>query len=154
MPDRRVNAARKRGRPPAHSSTRRYRRTRNDHARELAEDYVELIDDLIRDTGEARAVDLAARLGVSHVTVTNTVSRLKRQGLVTSEPYRSIFLTPEGKKLAGTARSRHTLVLEFLLSLGVPPKDAEADAEGIEHHLSPSTLEAIQRYLNQAAKAD
>lgn len=124
-----------------------YKKTREDHARELAEDYVELIDDLIRETGEARAVDIAARLGVTHVTVTNAVGRLKRDGLVTSEPYRSIFLTKEGKKLADKARKRHELVVAFLLEIGVPPADAEIDAEGIEHHVSSATLDAMKRFL-------
>ena len=125
-----------------------FRRTRSDHAQETAEDYVELIDDLIAETGEARAVDLSRRLGVTHVTVTKTIARLKREGLVTSAPYRSVFLTPRGKGLAEKARQRHHLLVEFLLALGVPRKDAEADAEGIEHHLSPRTLSAIRRFLH------
>lgn len=124
-----------------------HRRTREDHARELAEDYVELIGDLISETGEARAVDIAARLGVTHVTVANTINRLKRADLVTSEPYRSIFLTKEGKRLADAARERHTLVLNFLLALGVAPTEAELDAEGIEHHLGAGTLQAMKRFL-------
>ena len=70
----------------------RFSRTRADHSRELAEDYVELIDELITEKGEARAVDLADRLGVSHVTVSRTVRRLMRDGYVSAEPYRSIFL--------------------------------------------------------------
>ena len=131
------------------NSARGHRRTRADHAQEIAEDYVELIDDLIRATGEARAVDIAARLGVTHVTVTNTVSRLKKSGLVTSKPRRSIFLTETGKALADAARSRHVVVIEFLLALGVPAADAEVDAEGIEHHLSPATLEAMRRFLRK-----
>ena len=60
---------------------------------EIAEDYVELIADLIDATGEARAVDLASRLGVTNATVNNAITRLQREGLVHSEPYRSIFLT-------------------------------------------------------------
>jgi DtxR family manganese transport transcriptional regulator len=124
-----------------------YRRVRADHATELAEDYVELIDDLISETGEARAVDLANALGVSHVTVTKAVARLQRDGLVTSAPYRSIFLTDEGRKLANASRERHRLVVQFLMAVGVPERDAEADAEGIEHHISPATLSAMKRYL-------
>ena len=124
-----------------------YRRARADHARELAEDYVELIDELIHATGEARAVEIAARLGVSQVTVTNTISRLKRAGLVRSEPYRSVFLTAKGKLLAEKARTRHRVVLDFLVALGVGRADAELDAEGIEHHLSEATLAAMKRYL-------
>ncbi len=134
---------------PSEHMTNGYRRTRSDHAQETAEDYVELIDDLIRDTGEARAVDVARRLGVTHVTVTKTLARLKREGLLTSEPYRSIFLTPKGKRLADRSRQRHELVVDFLLALGVPRTDAETDAEGIEHHISPRTLQAMKRYIGR-----
>ena len=132
------------------NTTNGYRRTRSDHARETAEDYVELIDDFIRQTGEARAVDVARRLGVTHVTVTKTLGRLKREGLIKSQPYRSIFLTAKGKRLADKSRKRHELVVEFLLALGVPRKDAETDAEGIEHHISPRTLQAMKRFAARA----
>jgi DtxR family manganese transport transcriptional regulator len=124
-----------------------HRRTRLDHARELAEDYVELIDHLIREHGEARAVDIARHLGVTHVTVTKSIGRLRREGLVTAEPYRSIFLTPDGRELARQARERHRLVLDFLLAIGVPRSDAETDAEGVEHHVSRRTLEAMRRFV-------
>lgn len=127
----------------------RYVRTRDDHSRELAEDYVELIDDLINESGEARAVDIAHRLGVSNVTVTKAISRLKREGLVTTQPYRAIFLTEAGQQLADESRRRHQMVLEFLLALGVPKKHAELDAEGIEHHLSPATLECMRKFVRR-----
>src|SRR5262245_59196219 len=77
------------------------RRTRRKHASETAEDYVEAIADLFDANGEARVVDLARRLGVSHVTVNRTVARLQRDGFVTAQPYRAIFLTPAGRRLAG-----------------------------------------------------
>lgn len=134
-----------------HVQTNGYARTRQDHARELSEDYVELIDTLIHETGEARAVDLAARLGVAHVTVTKTIGRLKAEGLVTSEPYRSIFLTAKGQRLANHARKRHETVLDFLLALGVPRAVAAVDAEGIEHHVSPRTLEAMRRFIARSS---
>ena len=107
--------------------TNGYRRTRSDHAQETAEDYVELIDDLIRKAGEARAVDVARSLGVTHVTVTKTLARLKREGLLTSEPYRSIFLTPKGKLLADRSRQRQELVGDLLLAFGVTRNAAETD---------------------------
>jgi len=147
MTTKRKTTRRKKTHRAAENTARRHRRTRSDHASELAEDYVELIDELIDETGEARAVDLARRLGVTQVTVTKTIERLKREKLVTSEPYRSIFLTDAGRKLARTVRQRHETVLQFLLSLGVPPRDAEADAEGIEHHISPATLGVMRRFL-------
>jgi DtxR family manganese transport transcriptional regulator len=125
----------------------RFQRTREDHSRETAEDYVELIDTLIREQGEARAVDLAERLGISQVTVSKTVRRLAREGLVSAQPYRSIFLTPAGEAMARASRERHALVQEFLRALGVSPKTAENDAEGIEHHVSEETLEGMRRFL-------
>jgi DtxR family manganese transport transcriptional regulator len=125
-------------------------RTRQDHAQELAQDYVELIADLIERKGEARVVDLARQLGVTHVTVNRAVARLQRSGLVSSEPYRAIFLTPTGQRLARESRERHDLVARFLTALGVPVAVAESDAEGIEHHVSRETLRAFRAYLDRS----
>src|SRR3546814_6044389 len=75
-------------------------RIRRAHQTEIAEDYVEMISDLIAARGEARAVDLAERFGVTQATVNKTVARLQRDGLVTTRPYRSIFLTEAGVELA------------------------------------------------------
>ncbi len=134
---------------PSQSSADRFHRTRSDHSRENAEDYVELIESLISEKGEARAVDLAERLGLSHVTVSKTIQRLQREGYVTTQPYRSIFLTEKGRHLAVHSRARHELVLAFLVKLGVSDAIAEIDAEGIEHHVSEETLEAMRRFLGQ-----
>jgi DtxR family manganese transport transcriptional regulator len=122
-------------------------RTRRDHSQELAQDYVELIADLIARQGEARVVDVARRLGVTHVTLNRTIRRLQRDGLVSAEPYRAIFLTAAGQRLARESRERHDLVVRFLVALGVPPAVAESDAEGIEHHVSRETLRAFREYL-------
>ena len=129
-----------------------FRRVRDAHQTEVVEDYVELIADLIVETGEARVVDLANRLGVSNATVNNTIQRLQRDGLVTSKPYRSIFLTEEGHELATASRERHDLVRDFLVSLGVPEGIAEADAEGVEHHVSDETLAAFRKHLTKTAR--
>ncbi len=125
----------------------RFQRTRDDHRRERAEDYLEMIAGLIEERGEARAVDLAERMGVTHVSVGKTVKRLQDEGYVTSLPYRSIFLTDEGKAIAEAAKARHLLVHDFLVSIGVPHEAAETDAEGIEHHVSEATLDAMRRAL-------
>lgn len=140
--------------PDRHPSTAAqaasHARTRKAHASELAEDYVEIVADLIATTGEARVVDIAQRLGVSHVTVVRTLARLQKLGLVTTRPYRSIFLTGEGARLAEASRRRHEIVLNFLLSLGVPSAIAHTDAEGIEHHVSPQTLAAFEAASRRA----
>jgi DtxR family manganese transport transcriptional regulator len=137
----------------ANRQAERFRRVRDAHQTELAEDYVELIADLIDRTGEARVVDLAGRLGVTNATVNNTIQRLQRDGLVTSKPYRSIFLTGKGQQLAIASRERHDLVREFLIALGVEREVADADAEGIEHHVSEATLDAFRYYLRKHRRA-
>lgn len=125
----------------------RFRTTREAHSRETAEDYVELVGSLIEEKGEARTVDLAAAMGVSQVTVTKTLRRLQRDGLIHMQPYRSIFLTEEGQALAAECKSRHELVTRFLLALGVSQQTAETDAEGIEHHVSQETLTSMDAFL-------
>jgi len=135
------------GPPPTHASARHQRRTRQAHAEERAQDYVEAIAALIHSTGEARTTGLAKSLGVSHVTVIRTVQRLQRLGLVTTQPYRPVTLTPSGRRLAARAKARHQTVIAFLTALGVSPEAAAADAEGIEHHVSPETLAAFERFL-------
>ena len=124
-----------------------FRRTRAAHRSETAEDYVELIAELIGARGEARAVDLAARLGISQATVANTLARLQREGLIEHRPYRSVFLTDVGRDLAERARRRHRLVVAFLGALGLSEETAARDAEGIEHHVSEETLEAFARFV-------
>jgi DtxR family manganese transport transcriptional regulator len=126
-------------------------RTRRDHSQELAQDYVEMIAELIAKTGEARLIDLARGLGVTHVTASRTLQRLQRQGLVTTQPYRSIFLTAPGRNLAKESRNRHEVVVRFLISLGVPSNVAESDAEGIEHHVSRETLAAFLKHLERGS---
>src|SRR5208282_366278 len=124
-----------------------FRRSRRDHAHETAQDYAEAIADLTATQGEARVTELARRLGVTHVTVNRTLARLQRVGYVNTQPYRAIFLTDAGRKLAEESKQRHETVLAFLQSLGIPERVAKMDAEGIEHHVSPDTLAAFKNAL-------
>ncbi len=123
-----------------------FRQVREAHRRELIDDYVELISDLIAETGEARQVDMAARLGVSQPTVAKMLKRLASVGLIAMIPWRGVSLTEEGEKLAQASRERHQIVENFLLALGVSPDIARRDAEGIEHHVSEETLETFRRF--------
>ena len=118
----------------------RHQRTRADHASEIAEDYCEAIAEIDINGDGCRVKDLAHRFGVSHVTVVRTVKRLERDGLVETEPYKPIRLTNRGRRLAASCRERHETVYRFLRALGVDARTAAVDAEGIEHHVSPSTL--------------
>lgn len=133
---------------PVPASARRHKRLRSQHATEIAEDYVEAISEIIEAKGEARVVDLSKHFGVSHVTVIRTVERLQEQDLVSTAPYRAIALTETGESMARKSRDRHQLVLDFLLSLGLSRDTAETDAEGIEHHVSAETLEAMRRFVD------
>jgi DtxR family transcriptional regulator, manganese transport regulator len=133
--------------PAELAQARRFSKTRSAQSGALLEDYVELIADLLTTSGEARPTDVARRLGVSHATAIKTISRLKREGLATGRPYRGVFLTQQGQKLAARVRARHRLVVSVLLAMGVPAEAAEADAEGIEHHISESTLKAFAQFL-------
>ena len=125
---------------------------RQAHQMESTEDYVELIDDLIRSQGEARLVEVAERLGISQPSASKTLARLQREGFVTSEPYRSIFLTEAGKQLADESRARHDLVYRFLLAIGVSDETARRDSEGVEHHASQETLDAFKKIINAEEK--
>ena len=124
-----------------------FSRTRADHSSELAEDYCELIAELIDEKGEARGTDIAMRMGVANATVAKTMKRLAEQGLIEQEPYRAIFLTADGWHKAEDVKRKHAIVENFLLALGVSPKVAGVDAEGIEHHVSEETVKAMARYL-------
>jgi DtxR family manganese transport transcriptional regulator len=117
----------------------------------LLEDYVELIADLLTTEGEARSADIAHRLGVSHTTTVKTIGRLKWLGLVTARPYRGVFLTEAGSVLAERVHARHRLVVDLLVAVGAQTEAAESDAEGIKHHVSDETLEALARFLKLRA---
>lgn len=127
-------------------------RARAAHRSEVAEDYVELIADLIDAHGEARLVEMAKHLGITQATVSTTVSRLQRDGLVEHRPYRSIFLTEAGRDLAQIARRRHRLVVAFLRALGLAEDTARRDAKGIEHHVSEETLKAFSRFVEAGSR--
>ncbi len=134
---------------PSAQQAEALRRSRRDRSLEIAQDYVEAIADLAVSVGEARLTDLARRLGVTHVTVNRTLGRLQQAGYVHTKPYRAIFLTDAGQKLAAESKRRHETVAAFLRSLGISDKTAELDAEGIEHHVSPETLAAFERRLKK-----
>lgn len=133
--------------PQTHA--RQYSYVRKAHETELIEDYVELIADLIDAKGEARAVELAQRMGVTQATVGKMIRRMTETGLVTSQPYRSIFLTEAGHDMARASRERHIVVLRFLRALGVSADTARQDAEGVEHHVSDETIEIMRRFADK-----
>ena len=125
-----------------------FRETRNNRQYEIAEDYTELIDDLIKNTGHARVCDIAREMGISHVSVLKTLKKLKRDGFI-EENSNAIELTPEGMNMAAFSKKKHVILTEFLSKLGVPEHVAATDVEGIEHHISPITLNAIDAFMKK-----
>ena len=123
-----------------------FTKVRNAHKTENTEDYLELISDLLNKNGEARIVDIANKLNIAQATANKTIKRLQSQGYVKKEPYRSIFLTVKGQKIASQSKKRHKTVYNFLINLGVNQKTAEEDSEGIEHHVSNKTLEKMEKF--------
>jgi DtxR family manganese transport transcriptional regulator len=123
-----------------------FKKVRDAHRTENTEDYLEIIADLLNTKGEARIVDIASKLDIAQATANKTIQRLQNQGFVKKEPYRSIFLTLKGQEVASVSKKRHIIVLTFLKNLGLDARTAEADAEGIEHHVSDKTLKKMEQF--------
>ena len=113
------------------------------------EDYLERILELINSKGYARVVDIASALKISQASVTNMVQRLGTEGLLKYEKYRGLVLTKAGEKLARNIAHRHKLLTEFLKLLGLDDRVIYHDVEGMEHHISPPTLRAIEALVGQ-----
>jgi DtxR family transcriptional regulator, manganese transport regulator len=133
--------------PPA--TARHHQRVRRQHQRELAQDYVEAIFSLGRESGAVRVVDLQSVFGVSHVTVIRALGRLEEQGFVRRPRRGQIELTQAGREIAEQSYERHQLVKAFLLAIGVSEAAADADSEGLEHHLGAETLDAMRRFIER-----
>lgn len=116
------------------------------------EDYLERILELVTTKGYARVVDIAASLQISQASVTNMLQRLDAEGFINYEKYRGLMLTEAGEAVARAIAQRHELLTDFLTLLGVPSEVREHDIEGIEHHMSPSTLLAIESLTMELKK--
>ena len=123
-----------------------FSKVRNAHRTENTEDYLELVAELLNSKGEARIVDIAENLGIAQATANKTIQRLHSQGYIKREPYRSIFLTYKGQRIASESKKRHNIVYNFLRNLGLDKNTASEDAEGIEHHVSEKTLRKMDNF--------
>ena len=115
------------------------------------EDYLERIRELIRTKGYARVVDIAAELKISQASVTSMIQRLDAEGLVKYEKYRGMVLTGAGEEVAARIAHRHALLTDFLRQLGLPDAVIAHDVEGLEHHVSPETFQAIEALTRHLA---
>ena len=111
------------------------------------EDYLEVIHVLLQTNKIARIRDIAAALTVKMPSVARAVAELKKQGLVSQEPYSGVELTEEGKRVAVVILNRHLLLRQFLIHLGVSDDNANTDACNMEHILSAETLAKIEEFM-------
>jgi Mn-dependent DtxR family transcriptional regulator len=115
------------------------------------EDYLERILELINTKGYARVVDIAESLKISQASVTNMIQRLDGEGLLKYEKYRGLALTASGEALAKNITRRHQILTDFLRLFGLDEDVIYHDVEGMEHHISPPTMKAIEALTNQLA---
>jgi len=108
-----------------------------------AEDYLERIDELIEEKGYARVVDIASSLKVKQASVTSMVQKLGEAGYLKYEKYRGLILTDKGREVARRIRNRHETLSRFFSLFDLDPESQRQDIEGIEHHLSPDTVEIL-----------
>lgn len=118
---------------------------KDDHPTISQDDYLERILELNERKGYARIIDLAADLDVSQPSASAMVKRLAQAGLLRREAYRGFVLTPAGHKRAAYIHDRHKVLAAFFETIGVEARTASRDIDGIEHHLSPQTVEALKR---------
>lgn len=108
-----------------------------------AEDYLERIHELIEDKGYARVVDIASSLKIRQASVTSMVQKLGEAGYLKYEKYRGLILTHKGREIARKIQSRHATLSRFFSLFGLDAETQRRDIEGIEHHLSPATVEVL-----------
>ncbi len=108
-----------------------------------AEDYLERIHELIQDKGYARVVDIASSLKVKQASVTSMVQKLDELGFLKYEKYRGLVLTDKGREVAKQIQNRHATLSRFFSLIGLSAETQQEDIEGIEHHLSPATVDVL-----------
>jgi Mn-dependent DtxR family transcriptional regulator len=109
-----------------------------------AEDYLERIHELIQEKGYARVVDIASSLQVKQASVTSMVQKLGELGYLNYEKYRGLILTPKGREVAAGIQKRHEALSRFFTLFGLDEETQKHDIEGIEHHLSPATVQVLE----------
>lgn len=112
------------------------------------EDYLEVIYELLKEKGYVKSKDISRILNVKASTVTIMLKALAEKKLINYEKYGGITLTEEGIKKAEEISRKHKIIIDFLLLLGIDEKQANLEAEGIEHIISDETLRKIEKLYN------
>ncbi len=134
--------------PAEGTQARRFGKTRSAQSTALLEDYVELIADLLESEGEARPTDIARRLGVSHATAIKTIARAQARRASPPRGPIAACSSPRRARRWRIACGRGTGSWSICCARSAcQAKPAEADAEGIEHYVSETTLKAFAQFL-------
>ena len=104
---------------------------------------MERIHELIETKGNAHVADIAQSLNVGQPSVTSMVQKLADAGYLRYEKYRSLTLTDDGRAIAERIRDRHAVLASFFTLFDLDDETQARDIEGIEHHLSPDTLNTL-----------
>jgi Mn-dependent DtxR family transcriptional regulator len=120
--------------------------------RASAEDYLETILLLTRKNGTVRSIDIVDDMGFSKPSVSVAMKKLRENELITMDEDGRITLTENGRQAAEQVYERHTLLYDWLVSIGVSEKTATLDACRLEHILSRESFSAIKRQHEGRAK--
>lgn len=119
------------------------------HIQESGEMYLETILILSKQGGKVRSVDVGEYMGFSKPSVSRAIGILKQGGYVTVEKDGNLLLTENGRQVAEKIYERHTLLTDYLVSIGVERQIAAEDACKIEHDISDASFEAIKRHAEK-----
>lgn len=114
---------------------------------ESGEDYLEAILVLEREKGSVRAIDIARHLEYSKPSVSRAMGVLRENGYLTVDEAGAIHLTEEGRRVADSIYERHSLLVQWLVKLGVSEKTAAEDACRLEHGLSEETFAKLKAHI-------
>ncbi len=115
--------------------------------RESAENYLETILILYKKNGHVRSIDIANELGYSKPSISYAMKQFRENGYISVDDLGYITLTESGKEIAERMLERHSILTEYLLSIGVSQEAASEDACRIEHVISEESFEKMKQHL-------
>lgn len=114
---------------------------------ESIEDYLETILSLQKKLGQVRSIDIANEMNFSKPSVSVAMKNLREKEFITMDEAGHILLTESGKKHAEDVLEKHTILTDWLISLGVDKEIAQEDACRMEHDMSEKTFIALKAHI-------
>lgn len=114
---------------------------------ESIEDYLETILTLQKKLGQVRSIDIANEMNFSKPSVSVAMKNLREKGFITIDEGGHILLTDEGQRQATDVLEKHTIITNWLVSLGVNQETAQEDACRLEHDMSEETFMALKKHI-------